>query len=90
MEGITMKVAVFGAAGGTGRHVVKEAVAAGHDVTVRDPAKLSPTGAQVRVEVGDARDPRVVGSRIARADVARWLVEQLDQATYSQRAVSLW
>ena len=37
-----MRVTVFGAAGGTGRHVVDEALAAGHEVTVlvRDPQRL--------------------------------------------------
>ncbi len=203
-----MQVTVFGAAGGTGRHVVDQALAAGHDVTVlvRDPQRLGQVDPRVTVEVGDARDPeavaravtgthgvistiggqgmgrstaitdavttivagvpagtrllavstvgagdsgsqmpravrmtvgvmlrnaiadhngqeraimasdldwtiarcvgltddtasgevhvltegRVGGSRIARADVARWLVEQLEQGTYARRAVSLW
>ena len=177
-----MQVTVFGAAGGTGKHVVDEALAAGHQVTVlvRDPLKLGAVDPRVTVEVGDARDPEVVaravagaqgvisaigghgmgrstaitdamttivagtpagtrllavstvgagdsasqfpravrmtvgvllrnvtddpmtgeihvltegkvgGSRIARADVARWLVATLDDATYSHRAVSLW
>jgi kynurenine 3-monooxygenase len=33
---------------------------------------------------------RVGGSRIARADVARWLVANLADPTYSRQAVSLW
>lgn len=33
---------------------------------------------------------RVGGSRIARADVADWLVRQLEDPTYSRTAVSLW
>jgi putative NADH-flavin reductase len=38
-----MKLAIFGATGGTGRHLVEEALSAGHDVTalVRDPARLA-------------------------------------------------
>jgi uncharacterized protein YbjT (DUF2867 family) len=57
-----MKVVVFGAAGGTGRHVVAEALAADHEVTVlvRDPATLGATDPRVSVEVGDARDPAAV------------------------------
>ena len=57
-----MKVVVFGAAGGTGRHVVAEALAADHEVTVlvRDPAGLDPVDPRVSVEVGDARDPQAV------------------------------
>ncbi|MFJ6795897.1 NAD(P)-dependent oxidoreductase [Streptomyces sp. NPDC091268] len=37
-----MKITVFGATGGVGREVVRQALAAGHDVTavVRDPARL--------------------------------------------------
>jgi uncharacterized protein YbjT (DUF2867 family) len=33
---------------------------------------------------------RVGGSRIARADVARWLVDHLDDPTWSRQAVTLW
>lgn len=38
-----MKITIFAATGGVGRHVLAQAVAAGHDVTavVRDPQKLS-------------------------------------------------
>jgi kynurenine 3-monooxygenase len=64
-----MRVTVFGAAGGTGRHVVDEALAAGHEVTVlvRDPAKLGSVDPAVTVEVGDARDPEVVARAVAGA-----------------------
>jgi uncharacterized protein YbjT (DUF2867 family) len=41
-------------------------------------------------EVHVLTEGKVGGSRIARADVARWLVANLDDATYSRRAVSLW
>lgn len=33
---------------------------------------------------------KVGGSRIARTDMARWLVANLEDATYSRQAVSLW
>jgi kynurenine 3-monooxygenase len=64
-----MKLTVFGAAGGTGRLVVDEALAAGHEVTVlvRDPVKLGAVDPGVTVEVGDARDPEVVGRAVAGA-----------------------
>jgi uncharacterized protein YbjT (DUF2867 family) len=64
-----MQVTVFGATGGTGRLVVDQALAAGHDVTalVRDPRRLGPTGARVQVEVGDARDPEAVARAVSRA-----------------------
>ncbi|WP_157880486.1 NAD(P)H-binding protein, partial [Streptomyces katrae] len=37
-----MKITVFGATGGVGREVVRQGLAAGHEVTavVRDPARL--------------------------------------------------
>jgi uncharacterized protein YbjT (DUF2867 family) len=64
-----MRVTVFGAAGGTGRRVVDEALAAGHVVTVlvRDPVKLGDVDPRVTVEVGDARDPEVVARVVAGA-----------------------
>lgn len=64
-----MNVVVFGAAGGTGRHVVAEAVAAGHEVSVlvRDPATLGPVDPAVAVEAGDARDPQAVAGVLAGA-----------------------
>jgi kynurenine 3-monooxygenase len=64
-----MRVVVFGAAGGTGRYVVAEALAAEHDVTVlvRDPATLGPVDPGVTVEVGDARDPEAVARVLAGA-----------------------
>jgi uncharacterized protein YbjT (DUF2867 family) len=66
-EAKTMQVTVFGAAGGTGRHVVDGLLAAGHDVIVlvRDPQKLGPVPGRVTVEVGDARDPEVVAHAVA-------------------------
>ncbi|MFH0226965.1 NAD(P)-dependent oxidoreductase [Vibrio furnissii] len=45
-----MKVAVFGATGWIGSHIVEEAKARGHEViaVVRDPAKVSAEGVEVR------------------------------------------
>ncbi|MCW3842955.1 NAD(P)H-binding protein [Micromonospora yasonensis] len=44
-----MKLTIFGASGGIGRHLVDQALAADHDVTavVRDPARLPGTAARV-------------------------------------------
>ena len=64
-----MKLTVFGAAGGTGKHVVEESLTAGHEVTVlvRDPLKLGAVDPRVTVEIGDARDPEVVARAVAGA-----------------------
>ncbi|MFE3029980.1 NAD(P)-dependent oxidoreductase, partial [Nocardia tengchongensis] len=57
-----MNVAIFGATGTIGRHVVTQALAAGHQVTVlvRDPAKLTVTHERLRAVTGDVLDPAAV------------------------------
>jgi len=64
-----MKLTIFAATGGIGRQILKQAVAAGHDVTavVRNPKKLS---RQVRVVTADlaAADPAVLESAVDGAD----------------------
>ncbi|MGE3507660.1 MAG: NAD(P)-dependent oxidoreductase [Vicinamibacterales bacterium] len=65
------KVFVLGATGGTGRHVVAQAVALGLEVTVlvRDPAKLPVTDRAVRVVTGDIRaDSAVVRAAFGNQD----------------------
>lgn len=44
-----------------------------------------PTG-----EVHVLTEGRVGRSRISRADVAQWLVENLEDPTWSRQAVTLW
>jgi putative NADH-flavin reductase len=65
-----MKLTIFAATGGIGRHVLEQAVAAGHDVAavVRDPNKLS--GESVRIVTADlaAADPAVLESAVTGAD----------------------
>jgi putative NADH-flavin reductase len=62
------KLVVFGASGATGRPIVEQAVAAGHEVTafVRDPA-TAPPGA--RVVSGDVLDAAAVDAAVAGHDV---------------------
>jgi len=64
-----MKITICAATGGIGRHLLAQAVAAGHDVTavVRNPSKLS---GGVRVVTADlaAADPAVLASAVAGAD----------------------
>jgi putative NADH-flavin reductase len=54
----TVKVLVIGATGGTGRQLVEQALAAGHDVTalVRNPAKIRARHERLRVVQGDILD----------------------------------
>lgn len=66
-----MKIALFGATGGTGKQIINQALAAGHRVTalVRDVAKFEgPDG--VAVIDGDARDAAAVAETISGSDVA--------------------
>ena len=68
-----MKLTIFAATGGIGRHAVEQAVAAGHEVTavVRDPKKLSePVRQKVRTITADlaAPDLGALESAVAGAD----------------------
>lgn len=51
----SMRILVLGGTGGTGRHVVSQALEQGHEVTVfvRDAARLATTPERLRVIVGD-------------------------------------
>lgn len=63
-----MRLAVIGAAGATGKLIVKHALKAGHDVTavVRDPAKMSGVG--VRAVPGDMMDVESLVKALANHD----------------------
>ncbi|UMG92087.1 NAD(P)H-binding protein [Nocardioides sp. TF02-7] len=68
-----MKITVLGATGTVGRHVVEQALAAGHHVTalVRDPDRLDPSlrdDQGLHVLAGDATDHDVVARAVAGAD----------------------
>lgn len=66
-----MKLTVFGATGGIGREIVRQALEAGHEVTavVRDPARLSATGERLQVVRDDLADPASVRPAVAGRDV---------------------
>ncbi|MEW1779032.1 NAD(P)H-binding protein [Streptomyces sp. NPDC086777] len=57
-----MNLTVFGATGGIGREIVRQALASGHRVTavVRDPARLTVTGTGLEVVRADLTDPEAV------------------------------
>jgi putative NADH-flavin reductase len=65
-----MKLAVFGGTGRTGRPVIEQALAAGHEVTalVRDPAKLSITHERLKVFKGDVMNAQDVEQAVAGQD----------------------
>ncbi len=66
-----MKLTLFGASGRTGRPLVEQALAAGHEVTafVRDPAKLLIKHDRLRIVQGDVMDSTKVADAVAGADV---------------------
>ena len=66
-----MRVAVLGATGRTGSHLVDELAKRGHAVTVlvRDPTRLGPRAARVeRVITGDSRSPQALSALLEDAD----------------------
>lgn len=62
-----MKLAVFGATGGTGREIVAQALDAGHEVTVlvRDPARLSVKHNKLYLVIGDVLNLEKVEEALA-------------------------
>jgi putative NADH-flavin reductase len=65
-----MKLVVFGATGKTGKHIVQQALDAGHEVIAfaRTPSKLGITHERLRVVQGDVGEPEKVESAVAAAD----------------------
>ncbi|MFC7307536.1 NAD(P)-dependent oxidoreductase [Streptomyces monticola] len=65
-----MDLTVFGATGGIGQEVVRQALDAGHRVTavVREPARLPVTGERLRVFQADLKDPEALKDAVAGRD----------------------
>ncbi|MFD5334638.1 NAD(P)-dependent oxidoreductase [Streptomyces hawaiiensis] len=65
-----MKLTVFGATGGVGQEIVRQALRAGHQVTavVRDPARLEVTGPGLDVVRADLTDEETVRPAVAGRD----------------------
>lgn len=65
-----MKLAIFGATGRTGQHLVQQALNAGHEVSVlaRTPSKLTVQNPRLNVVQGDILDAARVEQTIAGAD----------------------
>ena len=62
-----MRITVFGATGSVGRHVVEQALAAGHEVTAvtRDATRITSEHPALRVVEGDATDAATTGAAVA-------------------------
>ncbi|HEV8095557.1 MAG TPA: NAD(P)H-binding protein, partial [Burkholderiales bacterium] len=65
-----MRLLILGATGPTGRNLVDQALAAGHDVTalVRNASRLTVTHPRLAVAVGDVTDSRTLESAMAGKD----------------------
>ena len=65
-----MRITILGASGGTGRELVKQALAGGHEVTafVRTPAKLTITHPALLVLQGNVGDASAVSNAVAGRD----------------------
>jgi putative NADH-flavin reductase len=65
-----MRLTLFGANGQTGRHLLTQALDAGHTVTavVRDPTRLPIRHQRLQVVVADVLDPEAIAPAVAGAD----------------------
>ncbi|MGW5644677.1 NAD(P)-dependent oxidoreductase [Saccharopolyspora sp. NPDC003752] len=65
-----MRITIFGATGGTGKHLLEQACAAGHEVTavVRDPARFAHDHPGLTVVTADVMDPAAIRPHVAGRD----------------------
>ena len=71
-----MKIVVFGAAGKSGRQIVEQALAAGHEVTAfaRNPDAIKVQHSHLKVMRGDALDMKSVSQAIAGQDAVLFAI----------------
>jgi len=82
-----VKLIIFGASGGTGKHLVQLAANAKHEVTafVRTPSKLGPVPEGVKVVQGDVHDARAVEDAMAGQEGALIAVGQPERKATTLR-----
>src|SRR5438067_729863 len=90
----SMRLFILGATGGTGRALIDQALERGHRVTafVRSPQKLGGPREGVTVLQGDPRSVEELrGARltVSRADVAYFLLEELEHRAHLRRIVGI-
>lgn len=78
-----MKLTIFGATGGIGRHLVDQAIAAGHDVTAvaRNPDSLPAQVRPVRADLATA-EPATLASAVGGADAVLSALGPRSKAEY--------
>jgi putative NADH-flavin reductase len=86
-----MRVVVFGATGPTGRHLISQALAAGHEVTAvsRDPAALPPRPG-LTISTADALDPAAVEEAVSGAESTPDAVLSALGTRFSRKEVRLY
>lgn len=83
-----MRLTVLGATGGTGKHLVRQALDAGHEVTavVRDPSRLPVTGDRLVVVTADVADAVALRAAVEGRDA---VLSALGSASNEQAAASI-
>ncbi len=84
-----MKLAIFGATGKTGRQLVEQALAAGHEVRAfaRDAARVPIRHERLTVVEGDVRDPERVAEAVAGVDAVLSALGQTPGSTKDVQTV---
>ncbi|NJN17330.1 MAG: SDR family oxidoreductase [Oscillochloris sp.] len=85
-----MQISVFGASGRTGRPLIEQALAQGHQIVglVRDPAKLPIQHERLQVVQGDISDPQAVDQAIAGSEAVISVIGHVKHSPADLQAVA--